>query len=279
LLPSHGDFDAARHGEQAMRAGATRGLVLWICGVLLAVACGSEISDQDRRRSDRFYQAAYVSWFDEHDNLAAIRHLTRAVEANPDNDRAHYLLGTIRLGRAELDEAEKHLRTAVRLRGKDRPASRTEAQNSLGVLLIHMGRHDEAVAVLTEAAEEVLNREPWLAMGNLGWAYIELGEHDKAIEVLRRALFDQPLFCVGMFRLGQAYYHKGEYTTAEAQLSAAVAVEQPGCDSLQEAFHLLGMTYLRLGREEDAIDAFERCREIDPASEIGAGCAETGDGL
>jgi Tfp pilus assembly protein PilF len=262
-----------------MRAGATTAAVLCLFGALLACACGSEISEQDRKRSNRYYQAAHIAWLEEHDNLAAIRHLSRSIEANPNNDNAQYLLGTIRLGRGELDQAEPHLRKAVELRGKDRPASRAEALNSLGVLLIHTGRADEAIVVLKESAEEVLNREPWLAMGNLGWAYIEAGDYDTAIEVLRRALFDQPLFCVGMYRLGQAYYQKGEYESAEAQLKSAIGVEEAGCDQIQEAYHLLGMTYLRLGREEEAIDAFERCQEIDPTSELGVGCAETSSGL
>lgn len=262
-----------------MRASVALAVVVCACGAGFACACGSDISDQDRKRSDRYYQAAHIAWLEEHDNLAAIRHLTRSIEANPDNDNAHYLLGTIRLGRAEFDQAEPHLRKAVALRGRDRPASRAEALNSLGVLLIHTERFGEAVTALTEASEEVLNREPWLAMGNLGWAYIEQGQYDKAIDILRRALFDQPLFCVGMYRLGQAYYLKGDYQSAEAQLSTAVTVDKEGCDRLQEAHHLLGMTLLRLGREAEAIEAFERCHEIDPTSELGVGCAETRSGL
>lgn len=257
---------------------ATRWVAL-TASVVVYLGCGAEISDQARRKSDRFYQAAYIAWHDERDNLGAIRHLTRAIETNPENDEAHYLLGTIRLGRSELDEAEKHLRETVRLRGKDQPAARAEALNSLGVLLIHREQHDEAVRLLEEAANEVLNREPWLAQGNLGWAYIELGENEKAIEVLRRALFDQPRFCVGRYRLGQAYYNLESYESAEAQLRAVVEAEADGCHRLQEAQHLLGMTYLRLDRVEDAKQAFDRCRELDPASEIGVGCAETLAGL
>ena len=246
---------------------------------LLAAACGSKISEEDQRRSDRFYQAAYISWSDEHDNLAAIRHLTRAIENDPENDDAQYLLGTIRLGRGELDEAEIHLREAVRLRGKDRPAARVEALNSLGVLLLQKKRPQEAVVALQEAAGEVLNREPWLAYGNLGWAYIDLGDYDKAIEALRRALFDQPLFCVGLYRLGQAYYEKGDYANAEANLKGAVASTQGGCDKMQDAFHMLGMTYLRLDRLDDARDALTTCAELDPKSETGVSCAQARTGL
>jgi Tfp pilus assembly protein PilF len=250
-----------------------------LAAAALSAACGAKISEEAVRKSDRFYQAAVIAWFDERDNLAAIRHLTRAVEANPENDEAQYLLGTIRLGRGELDLAEVSLRTAVRLRGPDRPAPRAEALNSLGVLLLQQKKPQEAVACLEEAAGEVLNREPWLALGNLGWAYIELGEYDKAIETLRRALFDQPLFCVGLFRLGQAYYLKGDYTDAAANLRTAVETKQAGCDKLQDAHHLLGLSNLRLDRIEEARDALTACEEIDPASETGVACAESRRGL
>jgi tetratricopeptide (TPR) repeat protein len=241
---------------------------------LWALACGPEISDKAIRQSERFYEAAYISWAEERDNLAAIRHLTRAVEANPDNDNAHYLLGTIRLGRGELDLAEKHLREAVRLRGVDRPADRAEAQNSLGVLLLHKGEHDEAITVLGEAAGEVLNREPWIALGNLGWAYIEVGDYTRAIASVERALFDQPDFCVGLYRLGQAHYLAGDHERAAQALTRAVAVQKPGCDRLQEAFHLLGMARLRLGDTDGSREAFDGCIEINAGSDIGRACAE-----
>ncbi len=254
-------------------------IILFLAGVFLAACGAADISESDARKSERFYQAAYVVWFQEHNNLEAIRHLTRAVEANPNNDNAHYLLGTIRLGRSEYDLAEKHLRKALKLRDTSRPTQRVEVLNSMGVLLIHTRQLDEAVVLLKEASAEVLNREPWLAMGNLGWAYIELGEYDKAVEILRLALFDQPLFCVGKFRLGEAYYQKGEYEMALASLESAINITDGGCDQMQETHQLLGMTHLRIGNETDARDAFERCREIDPTSEVGADCTKTLAGL
>ena len=252
-------------------------LALLIPVAIASIACGSKISDEDVRMSDRYYEAAYVAWFEERDNLEAIRHLTRSVKANPDNDHAQYLLGTLRLGRNELDEAEKHLRKALELRGEERPAERAEAQNSLGVLLMHKEKYAEAIELLEAASSQVLNREPWLAMGNLGWAYTEIGEYDKAIDILKRALFDQPLFCVGKYRLGEAYYKKGEYEKAEASVKGAISIKEGGCDSIQEAHHLLGMTYLRLGRENEARESFATCAELDPASDLGVECSRNRD--
>lgn len=243
-------------------------VLVWSCG-------GSEASEKAKRQSDRYYQAAYVAWSEEGDNLAAIRALTRAIEEDPENHRAHYLLGTLRLGRQELDEAETHLREAVRIRlVVGNRADLAEAQNSLGVLLIHRKQLDEAVVVLEESSGEVLNREPWLALGNLGWAYIELGEYDSAVQKLRRALFDQPRFCVGLYRLGQAHYLNKELGPAEENLRKALAVPDSGCERLQDAHRILGLICLRDGRDAEARELFEKCVEISPGSEPGRACAE-----
>lgn len=245
-------------------------LMMWIT---MLISCGpAQIPEESIRKSDRFYDAAYIAWSEKGDNLTAIRHLTRAVEANPENDDAQYLLGTIRLSRGEYEEAQKHLALAVTHRA-DNPAKKVEAQNSLAVLYIHMKQHEKAVSLLEEASKEVLNRAPWLAFGNLGWAYTELGRYDDAINTLKRALFDQPQFCVGLYRLGNAYYLKEDYESAKESLSQAVSVQEGGCDRLQEAHHLLGMVHLRLDNEDEAMNAFNTCMQINPKTEIGVTCS------
>ena len=187
----------------------------WLSFVLLSSVCiccgGARPKEKSIHQSERFYEAASIAWFEEHDTLSAIRNLTRAVDTNPDNDEAHYLLGIIRLGRGEYPEAERHLSETIRLRQGGDPSGLAAAENNMGVLLIHLKRYDEAIALLKKSSGEVMNREPWLAFGNLGWAYIETGALDDAVEALKRAMFDQPKYCVGLYRLGQAFYLKKEY--------------------------------------------------------------------
>ena len=253
--------------------------VVMFCAVAAAGCGASEATEKAVRRSERFYEAASISWYDEGNVLAAIRNLVRAIETNPDNDEAHYLLGIIRLSRNELDEAEKHLREAIRLRTNRDPAGLAGAQNNLGVVLIHQKRYPEAIEVLKLSAGEVMNREPWLAYGNLGWAYIETGELDLAIDVLKRAMFDQPKYCVGLFRMGQAQYLKHDYESAESSLRKAVSIEEPGCNQIQEAYHLLGMSLIRQENIEEAKAALLRCEEIDEVSVTGLKCAKARNSL
>ena len=241
---------------------------------LLFACSGSQSKEKSLRQSERFYEAASIAWFEEHNSLAAIRNLTRAIETNPDNDEAHYLLGIIRLGRGEFNEADKHLSETIRLRQGGDPAGLSGAENNMGVLLIHLKRYDEAVEILKKSSNEVMNREPWLAFGNLGWAYIEMGEYDKAIEVLKRAMFDQPKYCVGLYRLGQAHYMKKEYENAATYFSEAVAVPETGCDQIQEAHQLLGMSQLRLENTKEAKASFERCVNINRLTETGKACTK-----
>ena len=124
-----------------------------------------------------------------------------------------------------------------------------------------------------------MNRQPWLAFGNLGWAYIEVGEFDKALEVLKRAMFDQPKYCVGLYRMGQAYYLKGDYTSAKKTLTRAIEVPEEGCKQIQEAHHLRGMSFLRLEMPSEAEDALTRCVEINKESRIGMECQEALESL
>lgn len=257
-----------------------RNIVPMVVLSLAVCACGGgQVSEKMQRKSERYYEAASISWYKEHNTLAAIRNLTRAVETDPQNDDAHYLLGIIRFARGEYEDAETHLRETVRLRAQGDPAGLAGSQNNLGLLLIHKKRYREAIDLLQASSSEVLNQEPWLAMGNLGWAYIEIGQYDKAIEVLRRALFDQPRYCVGLYRLGQAYYLQQKFESAEKFLKQSVSVPETGCAEMQDAHHLLGMTYLRVEKSDLAKEEFARCIELNDVSETGISCAEASTGL
>ncbi len=256
--------------------------ILWL---VIGVGCGAaEATQKDKKRSRHLYDTAHIAWDSgKGDVLLSIRSLVRSVESDPENDKAHYFLGVLFRGRGEFEKSERHLRESLRLRQRSMDGDRASvamAQNALGALLVDTKKYDEAEKLLLSSLDEILNPSPWLPRSNLGLLYIETGEYDQAIAHLRRAVFDQPRFCEGLFRLSRAYYFKKSYPETEAILKKTLEVSEPECETLhQEVYNLLGMTYLRLERGDDAKKAFDKCTQLGPKTNVGNLCAEVASGM
>jgi tetratricopeptide (TPR) repeat protein len=177
--------------------------------------------------------------------------------------------------RGDLAKAEAELREA-KARAEKNPAYGppfvAEVENSLGVVLVHQKRYDDAIALLRETASNLLNRTPHLAWGNLGWAYYEKGQYTDAVAALTQSVRHQDRFCLGYYRLGQAYLALREFERAEEALTHCLEVSDEGCRTLQDAWHLRGQARARLGQREDAIRDFERCVELSAGTAIGRAC-------
>ena len=148
------------------------------------------------------------------------------------------------------DDAERLARLAV-----DKAPDYREAKNSLGVILVHQKKYDEAVAVLKPLSEDILYSSPQMAWGNLGWAYLESEQVDLAIDALRRSVAAQAAFCVGNHRLGLAYERKGDLQAAKA-----------------EAWEGRARVSERLGLIEDARRDSKQCAKMSSVSPSGARC-------
>ncbi len=244
------------------------------CAWLVVGACGGPASADRLVRAQKEYELA-VGLLGEQNIAASFEHLFKSVELDPKNPEAHLLLGNLYLLRGDLAKAEGHLRTSRKLAENNEtygPPFIAEVDNSLGVVLVHMKRYDDAIVTLREAASNILNRNPHLAWGNLGWAFYEKGEYPRALEALSQAVRHQEKFCLGYYRLGQTYLAVRDYERAENALTRCVEVPEEACRNLQGAFHLRGEARAQLGLRQDAISDFERCVEISSESDAGRAC-------
>jgi type IV pilus assembly protein PilF len=221
----------------------------------------------------------------------ALEELLKAVELNPQNPDAHNLLGLVflrkgadseelsvraqclkgeelRLEKQEMDghfvKAEEQFKEAVRLK-----PNFSEALNNLAVVAIHFGRFDEAIEHEEKALSNIVYREPYAAEGNLGLAYLSKNDFARASKALRQALFDQPAFCVGRYRLAKVYYEEKEYERAAEELEKVTG--DKACP-IQEAYHLAGMVSLRREDRAHAQDLFARCVALAPKSCLAREC-------
>lgn len=260
---------------------------LLLCGALVAAtqlfACapasgggaGGEGANDPDRMSDSEYDVARDYWMRRHSPREALDHALKAVDLNEENADAAHLVALLYMDfcsrsvdECRLKEAEKYARLALKARSDYR-----EATNTLGVVLIHQKRYADAIKVLKPLTEDILYQTPENAWGNLGWAHLEAGSTDAAIEALRRSVAAQPLFCVGMYRLGLAYERRRDDTAAAEALTRALETQAPGCNGLQDALSARARIELRLGNPDSARTDLERCVELSRKTDIGKECS------
>lgn len=259
------------------RARALPWLLAHAAALLVACAGGStgEGAKDPVRMSESEYDVARDLWLRRSSPRQALDHALKAVELNEENADAAHLVALIYMdfcsrnsGECRLPEAEKHARLALAAKGDYR-----EATNTLGVILIHQKRYAEAIKVLKPLTQDILYETPENAWGNLGWAELEAGATDAAVESLRRSVAAQPLFCVGLYRLGLAYERRREDALAAETLTRALETPAPGCNGLQDAFAVRARVEQRLGNADSARADLERCAELSRKTETGKECS------
>lgn len=207
----------------------------------------------------------------------ALAKVQEALKVDSDNADAEHLGALVHLAfcsrdtgtsDCRFDEAERLARGAV----DDDPENR-EAKNTLGVILIHEKKFDQAIKVLKPLTADILYNSPQVSWGNLGWAYLEKGSYDEAIDALRRSVASQPAFCVGNYRLGLAYEKKKEIRAAREAFKRAVETDRPGCKKIQEAWEGLARSERHLGMLQDARSSYGQCVELAKDSPSRGRCA------
>lgn len=257
-----------------------KGSCAWLVLAAVAYLCGcaggsGEGARDPHAMSDSEYDVARDLWLRRNQPRQALDHALKAVELNDENADAAHLVALLYMdfcsrgpGECRLAEAERHARLALEARADYR-----EATNTLGVILIHQKRYHDAIKVLKPLTEDILYQTPENAWGNLGWAQLESGNTDAAVESLRRSIAAQPLFCVGLYRLGIAYERRREDTAAAEALTRALETQAPGCNSLQDAYAARARIELRLGNQPSAKADLERCVELSRKTSAGKECS------
>lgn len=99
------------------------------------------------------------------------------------------------------------------------------------------------------------NYDVWFILGSL---YVQQEKVDQGIKVLEKAETLAPEKEGILFRLGEAYFQKGDYETAKEKFEAGLAIKKA-----PDALFSLGNTYLKLAKFDEAIDAYEEALAIE----------------
>lgn len=233
-----------------------------------------------------------LDYFNKGLHRQALGELFEAVKLDAENAEAHNLIGLIflRQGVDAIDLAEReqclsgvakdeqheiadqkikkaaeHFTLAAR-----HQKNFSEALNNLAVTALHFKDYKAVVRYEDEALSNILYRDVHVALGNRGWAYFQQGDAVHAARDLRQAVFHQPNFCLGRYRMAEVHYSRKDYPAAAAELER---VWQDAACPLQEAYHLYGKVLALQGDREGARRRFERCQEVAKDSCLARQCA------
>jgi len=143
-------------------------------------------------------------------------------------------------------------------------------RDTLGLLLLDLGRLDQAIAELKESIELDPNRGD--TQFHLGTALAEARRWDEAVAAYRKAIVLPSLTVLDLAHqnLGLALFHLGRYREAEDALRYALSLDP----KLQAAYYNLGLVLIAEKRSEEAKAYFRRAQQLAPESPFGRAAME-----
>jgi len=142
--------------------------------------------------------------------------------------------------------------------------------DSLGLLLLDLGRVDLALPELTKSTELDPNRGD--SLFHLGTALAEARRWDDAVAAYRKAILQPSLTVLDLAHqnLGLALFHLGRYREAEDALRFALSLDP----KLQAAYYNLGLVLTAQKRPDEAKALFRRTQQMAPETPFGRAAVE-----
>ncbi|HVZ31401.1 MAG TPA: tetratricopeptide repeat protein [Polyangiaceae bacterium] len=264
----------ARVGKQRKTRAFVAAVAL-LAGLSLACSAPQSAPRQNRESlSIAEYDIARDLWLTRGQPREALDHVLKAIDLDDDNADAAHLAALIYLDFCRQDAEECRLAEAEKQARRAlalKPDFR-DARNTLGVVLVHEKRYAEAIEVLTPLTSDILYRTPENAWGNIGWAYLEKGDLPRALEALKRSVAAQPDFCVGYYRLGLTEERLGRSNEAIEAYTQALSAADGRCQGLQEAYAGRARLLTALNRLDEARRDLETCVRLDERTDAGQEC-------
>jgi len=132
---------------------------------------------------------------------------------------------------------------------------------NIGNSYFQMENYDEA----EKFYRKVIQEEPdnHMALMGIGNCYSNRGDSEKAMEWYNKIEFEKINDPAVLFNVGTTFYNSSNYEEALKYYKKSVEIEEGFLDGIYQ----LGLTYLALGRNAEALGEFEKYLTHDPDSE------------
>ncbi|MCM0081586.1 tetratricopeptide repeat protein [Geomonas sp. Red32] len=200
------------------------------------------------------------SFYAENNFTGALQEFTEAEKISAKEPELLNLLGLAYFRKGLFELAEKKYLRALKLK-----ENYSEARNNLGVDYLEMKRWDAAIAQFKQVQEDIFYADQGSAAINLGLAYFGKGDYDQALAELRGSVSKNPSDPRARLNLGRVYFALNRTELAIEQYKKAVSLNS----SYAAAYYHLGLAYMKQNESREAREAFREVVKLAPDSENG----------
>jgi type IV pilus assembly protein PilF len=234
-------------------------------GLLLACATTGE---EDLQKSEAYRDLAALH-LQRGESELAIRQYRHALNANPRDAESHFGIGEAYRRKDEHALAEEHFKKALQY-----DPTLLDSRLNLGALYIEQGRWADAIEQNDLLLDDPTFLFPERALVNMGWAEYQSGNIKAAEQHLREAVRANSRSFQAQLNLGIVLYEQEEFVEAATHLEQVLRIlgdRQPELFTFAEAEarFRLGVTYIKLGQREKALEHLRVASERGGAGEWG----------
>lgn len=195
------------------------------------------------------------------DYRSALEFIGKAQELDSSLPEIYHLRGLVYFHQKNPEDAIKQFQKAIELDPKN-----SVANNSLGKVLIDMGRGQEAIKPLEVAAQNELFAERYKPYTNLGITYYRMGNNLEARKAFERAtIYGEDSACVAHYYLGHLFLKENKYRDAVKSYEKAT---MKFCTGFEDAHLALGIAYEQARNYQAARVKFLEVKTRFPESKV-----------
>jgi tetratricopeptide (TPR) repeat protein len=202
------------------------------------------------------YLANYSTTKNAADVDLATRNVNRALDIDPDMERAHATLASIKAVTGQYGEAIREFRRALD----------ADAGDSIALVGLANAYSDSSqFSKAEETFQQAIRTRPdyWLGYSSLGAFYFAQSRYPEAEKMFKALVELIPENVLGYLDLGAVYLQTARYADAEKVLQEAVTI-QPNA----KAYSNLSICYSFQNQPRRAVEMLEKAVEIDPNNDI-----------
>jgi type IV pilus assembly protein PilF len=212
------------------------GVLIFALGLVLSTGCASGPKKLSNTEKARLHLEVAAAALMENDSVSALTSIQSAEKEDPSLPEIHPARSIAYYLKHDLATAAAEAAKAVRMK-----PDYSDANSTLGKILLDQGKYDQAIPYLTAASKDPLYRDAHKPFTNLGVLYYKRGDFRNSEQNLESAIVASPeQACV-------AYYYRGHLRLKQSRFSDAIRdydhATRRFCGSFADAHLALGIAY------------------------------------